>query len=264
MQGDAILICRYLHPQKPPLGVNTFTKVARFVSLIPFLDDWQSFGCSNLDVWCTSQEFLDIGAGDWEEHGILLHNFMWWLQLHAKSPADDPSNLYLVIGSGIPEGNTIYVMQCHDYCSAEKIMLWNSCTGGMSHAAEKICPLIDIGCLVSSSNIYANIQAMTSLRLISFNYLNKELWRPLFADDLRGDHSCGSGCFCICNPGPVQMCQPSNLHSIQDPKLRYDAPDIIRAEQIQESLTNEIKVRHSSKQLVYKSQCADPVAPVAI
>ena len=101
MHGDAILICQYMHPQRPPVGVDTYLKAARFVSLIPFLDDWQSFGCANLDVWCTSQEFLDIGAGDWEEHGILLHNLLWWLQLHGQFPNTAAETFHLIIGSGI-------------------------------------------------------------------------------------------------------------------------------------------------------------------
>ena len=31
------------------------------------------------DLWCTSQEFLDLGYGDWEEHAVLLANYFMWL-----------------------------------------------------------------------------------------------------------------------------------------------------------------------------------------
>jgi len=27
------------------------------------------------DIWCTDREFLDLRAGDWEEHAILLANY---------------------------------------------------------------------------------------------------------------------------------------------------------------------------------------------
>ena len=45
------------------------------MGLIPFLDDFQLEGGGDgedvdpdsLDVWCTSNEFIDIMAGDWEE-----------------------------------------------------------------------------------------------------------------------------------------------------------------------------------------------------
>lgn len=43
INGDAVIITRYLKPQAPPKGVDTILKAARFVSLIPFLDDWQAF-----------------------------------------------------------------------------------------------------------------------------------------------------------------------------------------------------------------------------
>ena len=78
-------------------------QLARFVGLIPFLDDFQLDGGNDedvdpdsLDVWClvyslywytstntdaehscrcTSSEFIDIMAGDWEEHATMLCNF---------------------------------------------------------------------------------------------------------------------------------------------------------------------------------------------
>jgi coiled-coil and C2 domain-containing protein 2A len=50
-------------------------KAARFVSLIPQIEDNQSFAGQLPDLWCTSQEFLDLGAGDVEEHAILLCNY---------------------------------------------------------------------------------------------------------------------------------------------------------------------------------------------
>ena len=244
MQGDAVLICRYLTPQQPPPGVDTSYRAARFVSLIPFLDDWQSFGCANLDVWCTSQEFLDIGAGDWEEHGILLHNFVWWLQLEAKVPASS-SDIFLVIGSGIPEGDTVYVMQRQQQYSAldgTGILLWNACTGHVFNALDRRCPLVDIGCVVTGENIHANLQGIRALHLLTYNFNDGELWRPFFATKPPNPIACG-GYVCVCNPGPVQMSRPVNLMSVQDQRLLYDAPDILYAEAIQSDLANEIKVR---------------------
>lgn len=42
--------------------------------MIPFVDDLSMF--KNMpDVYSTSQEFLDLGAGDYEEHAILLCNY---------------------------------------------------------------------------------------------------------------------------------------------------------------------------------------------
>ncbi|CAN0359788.1 unnamed protein product, partial [Laminaria digitata] len=66
---------RYLCPQDPPAGINTVSKCAHYVRLLPFLEDWQIFEGVD-DMWCTSQQLLDILAGDDEEHAILLHNYI--------------------------------------------------------------------------------------------------------------------------------------------------------------------------------------------
>lgn len=84
IKGQSVLLCRYLTPIKPPLEVLdlekdrndqfAIEKVARFVSMIPFKDDLSMF--ENLpDIYSTCQEFLDLGAGDYEEHAILLANY---------------------------------------------------------------------------------------------------------------------------------------------------------------------------------------------
>ena len=52
--------------------------VARFVSLVPFVEDIRLF--EDLpDVYCNVQEFLDLGGGDYEEHAILLANYFNYL-----------------------------------------------------------------------------------------------------------------------------------------------------------------------------------------
>jgi coiled-coil and C2 domain-containing protein 2A len=49
-------------------------KCARFVSMIPFINDLKHF--KDLpDMYTNCQEFLDLGGGDSEEHAILLANF---------------------------------------------------------------------------------------------------------------------------------------------------------------------------------------------
>ena len=59
--------------EKDPFAIE---KVARFVSMIPYLADVQMFKNMELsDMYTNCQEFLDIGGGDYEEHAILLANF---------------------------------------------------------------------------------------------------------------------------------------------------------------------------------------------
>jgi coiled-coil and C2 domain-containing protein 2A len=49
-------------------------KAARFVSLIPFVEDTVLFK-DMPNLCCNGQEFLDLGMGDDEEHAILLCNY---------------------------------------------------------------------------------------------------------------------------------------------------------------------------------------------
>lgn len=53
-------------------------KAARFVSMVPFVDDLAMFQ-NMLDMYSTCQELLDLGAGDYEEHAILLANYFQYI-----------------------------------------------------------------------------------------------------------------------------------------------------------------------------------------
>lgn len=117
VMGQSVLLCRYLTPQSPPIEIYDFEhyvddefaieKSARFVSMIPFIEDNRAF--EDLpDLFCTSQEFIDLGAGDYEEHAILLCNYFNFIDTAQGRPN---FKSYLVIGKGMPEGYTAYVMR---------------------------------------------------------------------------------------------------------------------------------------------------------
>jgi hypothetical protein len=72
--GLQVFICRYLTSQKPPEGFQTRRGAIHLVSMIPFVKDIQSF-IGAMDLWCTNQQFWEIGAGDEEEHAIMLYNY---------------------------------------------------------------------------------------------------------------------------------------------------------------------------------------------
>ena len=52
------------------------------------MPDSQSF-IGDLDLWCTSKQFLDIGAGDEEEHAVLLYNYLYYLSLRERGLLHD-------------------------------------------------------------------------------------------------------------------------------------------------------------------------------
>jgi coiled-coil and C2 domain-containing protein 2A len=120
INGQSVFLSRYLTRQKPPREAVdleqdpqdpfAIEKVARFVQLIPFIEDNRAF--EDLpDLWCTSQEFLDLGGGDYEEHSILLCNYFNYIDEIQKKSETNYNKSYLILGKGMPEGYTTYVMR---------------------------------------------------------------------------------------------------------------------------------------------------------
>ncbi|TMW56288.1 hypothetical protein Poli38472_008936 [Pythium oligandrum] len=177
-------ITQYLTPQAPPstlkvtsgeTRVLSVQSIVRYVKLIPFLDDWHLFD-GELDVWSTSQELLEINAGDCEEHAVLLCNYLQWLD------RDEPSRRsYLVLGNAVPEGSTVYVLRQDAYKIPQRSVLWNASTGVGYSVLDDRCPMLDVSLVVSSDNVYANLQQVK--RLVDLNWeieTNLKAWKPFF------------------------------------------------------------------------------------
>lgn len=102
IKGQSVFLPRFLNEQglKPPPSISinesAYQKVARFVSLIPFKNDSQFF--KDLpDIYSTCQEFIDLRAGDYEEHAILLCNYFNYLDVKLEKPT---IKSYLIFGKG--------------------------------------------------------------------------------------------------------------------------------------------------------------------
>jgi hypothetical protein len=202
LNGYSVFLCRFIHPQEPPKTIfdkdnnlqdpYSIEKAARYVALIPFLDDCQAFD-EMPECWCTDCEFLNLRFGDYEEHAILLCNYFNYIDSHQNKSVRS----HLLLGKGHPEGHTSYVVRCNlDNFEYE---LWNAKTGeccyfdkrfvetkccfitfGRSYSSfnisDAICQLKEVGCIVTSDNIYVNTQPETNPNNIDFNLLNKDNW----------------------------------------------------------------------------------------
>ena len=172
LNGERVHICRFLTAQKPPPEIKSFTEAARYVSLIPFMEDWQLFAGKE-DMWSFSSQFLELCAGDWEEHAVLLRNYFAYLD----------SNRYenfLVFGHGLPEGNTVYVMRrLADDVEAE-ITFFNASTGIEYTRTDTRCCLQSISCVVTEDNLYVNIQQTGMPSRMKFDFENTKCWKPFF------------------------------------------------------------------------------------
>ena len=212
IDGLSVFMPRYLikDGQRPPdliydeSNENCISKVSRFVSLIPFIEENQTvdFAEDMPDCWCTDTEFLNLGFGDYEEHAVLLCNYFNYVDLKQKNNCVS----YLLIGDAQPEGSTIYVVRMTD--DYKEVELWNAKTGDCFYFdktiivtklacipvsqqykytksnSDKICPLKSVGAIVTFDNVYVNMQEESDPGLISFDLSNKTFWRPFLSEDI--------------------------------------------------------------------------------
>ncbi|KAJ3413142.1 Coiled-coil and C2 domain-containing protein 2A [Chytridiales sp. JEL 0842] len=168
MTGQTTFICRFIRRQKPPPNLPTPRHLLRYVSTIPFLPDRTAFA-ADVSLWATSDQMLELGAGDSAEHAILLCNYLLEIGMEA----------HVVIGRGIPEGRTSYVLvknkeRNNDY------LLMNAVTGQSYSANDPHLPLKIVGCVFNSDNIWANIQVQEDPSRINWNLNDIKMWRPFF------------------------------------------------------------------------------------
>ncbi|XP_036083416.1 coiled-coil and C2 domain-containing protein 2A isoform X2 [Rousettus aegyptiacus] len=208
MSGKTVFITRYLKPLNPPQELlsaypdnpqATAELLARYVSLIPFLPDTVSFA-GICDLWTTSDQFLDLLAGDEEEHAVLLCNY--FLSLGKKA--------WLVMGTAIPEGPTAYVLT-HEQ---NHYLIWNPCSGHFYGQFDTFCPLKSVGCLIGPDNIWFNIQRYDSPLRINFDVTKPKLWKSFFSRSL---------------PYP-------GLSSVQPEELIYQRTDKAAAAELQDRI----------------------------
>jgi coiled-coil and C2 domain-containing protein 2A len=171
--GRTIFVTRYICPggQTLPPTCENEQQALRYVSLVPFVEDADDEG-DQVEMWQTSQEFLETQAGDWEEHAILLCNY--FLKLKPERAA------YVVIGIAIPEGASAYVLAVE--ADGSKI-IYNPCDGNSYRTTDHNCPLRDISYVFNAKNVWANLQQKTNvITSVKLDFEKVGEWRPFFND----------------------------------------------------------------------------------
>ncbi|KFP75461.1 Coiled-coil and C2 domain-containing protein 2A, partial [Acanthisitta chloris] len=213
LNGKTVFITRYIKPLNPPQELldavpdrsqTAAELVARYVALIPFLPDTVSFA-GICDLWSTSDQFLYLLAGDEEEHAVLLCNY--FLGMGKKA--------WLITGNAIPEGPTAYVLTLEQ----SQYVIWNPSTGRFYGQYDTFCPLQNVYCLISSDNIWFNIQEYDSPARMSFDINRPKQWKSFFSRNL---------------PFP-------SLSSVQPEELVYQHSDKAAAMELQSRLERMLK-----------------------
>ena len=201
--GKPVLLCRMITAQNPPPGFGTPDQLLRFVSMIPNYSDSDVFQ-TEADVWCTSQEFLSIKAGDQEEHATLLANYFKFLG----------KDVFIALGYDHIIGSTAYVITKE----SGRVTLWNPVLGKKWEGKNQFCPLYSIGVVFNEENIWANIQIEGEPYKLDWNFSDKSKWFPFFTQDF----------------------PKTNLASPQDSNLTYFEKKDDEARRTERYLKNEI------------------------
>ncbi|ETN69614.1 hypothetical protein NECAME_05196, partial [Necator americanus] len=148
INGKTVLACRFLAPVLPPPSVpqpgtnprHSVDVAVRLVSQIPFVTDPALFPGST-DLWTTNEKFLSLGCGDEEEHAVLL--CCWLLSLQIPS--------CLVLGFALPEGSKAAYVFIN---LPDGLYLVNPCDGSVYGSTDAMCPLVSVGTVITSKNVY--------------------------------------------------------------------------------------------------------------
>ena len=201
--GFSVFICRFIHPLKPPETVLdevnnlnddlAIERAARFVSLIPFVEDIHAFE-DMPDCWCTNEQVFYLGFGDYEEHALVLCNMFNYIDQKQGRNAKS----YIVLGKAHPEGWSTYVLRVSK--DTPDYEIWDSVKGDCYHidkrfsistflcipvgktydenddGMNKICPLKEITCIIGDDNVYLNVGVETDPYTIDYNFANASQW----------------------------------------------------------------------------------------
>ncbi|KAK6725633.1 hypothetical protein RB195_004134 [Necator americanus] len=174
INGKTVLACRFLAPVLPPPSVpqpganprGSVDVAVRLVSQIPFVTDPALFPGST-DLWTTNEKFLSLGCGDEEEHAVLL--CCWLLSLQIPS--------CLVLGFALPEGSKAAYVFIN---LPDGLYLVNPCDGSVYGSTDAMCPLVSVGTVITSKNVYGNIQSHSHPSQLQFDLKKSSDWKPLF------------------------------------------------------------------------------------
>ena len=177
VSGKSVLMTRFFRAIKPPQDLietgdtkASSIALAWFVSLIPYLPSNSLFpGLQS--IWPTSDQFVHMMVGSEIEHAALLCNFFTYIGKKA----------FLVIGQGVPEGDTGYVLTVEENGEHK---LWNAMTAESFAVTETFCPLENVYAIVNESNIWGNIQLSERPSRLRWDFSMGNDWMPIFVGNV--------------------------------------------------------------------------------
>ncbi|KAF7632953.1 CC2D2AN-C2 domain-containing protein [Meloidogyne graminicola] len=175
--GKKIIICQFLREIIPPIQIiNLFNlqpkkavKLAsKITSSIPLIFE-KNFNF--LPIWLTVEEVVRIGYACPDELGILLCCWLMGLGL----------NCYVILGSTLSNGpNCAFVLI--KFNDGEQWLI-DPISGFYFSPTNPNCPLLSIGTVFNSKNIFINIQNGENPCQLNFDFSKKNCWSTIFGKE---------------------------------------------------------------------------------
>ncbi|XP_028175273.1 coiled-coil and C2 domain-containing protein 2A isoform X1 [Ostrinia furnacalis] len=158
----------------------------RYVSLIPLYEETESHVVTLMGV-----ELLKVLIGSPLDHTILLASYFLYLGIKC----------WVVIGQGLPRGQSSYVLTQYDLTTRRNVLvtdqlfkrggflnkgdgfLWNvydATTGERYELRDVSCPLKTVDYVFDNENIWLNVQSTQDCAGVSFDFTKTSNWLPVF------------------------------------------------------------------------------------
>ena len=194
--GRSVHLSRYCSPTTLPPGFEgatadeaTLRQLLRFTHLVPHVSDMDAFNLPpGVDIWTTTAEFLDMCAGDSEEHALLLLGFLLSLGVEAYiilgvSAADsDAAMVFTPGGQGRRPGQTpgsppIYTPLL------DGSLIWDPMAGTMFSAYDAAAGALmgEVAVVFNHTNIWANVGLGAKPHDMRWDLTDYTAWRPFFS-----------------------------------------------------------------------------------
>nr|CCA23801.1 conserved hypothetical protein [Albugo laibachii Nc14] len=194
--GKKALMTQFLVALTPPqqliqsngsIQSSVLQRILWYVRMIPSLTEFPFYQRGSWDdIWCTSQEFIDLEAGNMQAHAILLCNFLSWYDL--ERPGHSYRN-YLAIGNGTHQEKAVFVLR-RRFSPRPRVWLIDASQASVVSDEDELHPPVDIAILISSQNVYANLQPLDASYLNSWSWdieNDQDSWKALFSSSKRSD-----------------------------------------------------------------------------
>lgn len=194
--GRSVHLSRYCSPTALPPGFEgatadeaTLRQLLRFAHLVPHVTDMDAFDLpAGVDIWTTTAEFLDMCAGDSEEHALLLLGFLQTLGVEAyvilgvSAVDSDAAMVFTPGGQGRRPGQTagspsVYTPMLDD------ALIWDPMAGTTFSVYDAAAGALmgEVAVVFNHENVWANTQLAAKPHDMSWNLGDHSLWRPFFS-----------------------------------------------------------------------------------